>query len=142
MPPSPKQNNIDQVILEQFIRDLESTSEALEKLLDQVQESSIDLAAHKTELRILCEEVRRLSNIVRGEGGISLVTRMALIEQRMQELEKDWQEKKHEEKSDRKSLVEVQLADKQGKWKVYTLLVTGVIGIITTVVTFIVQNFK
>ncbi len=143
MPPSPnKQSSFDQALLDQFIRDLESTSEVLEKLLDQIQESEVDLAAHKTELRILCEEVKRLSTIVRGEGGISLVTRMALIEQRMIELEKDWQEKKNEDKEDRKSLVEVKLADKKGKWELYTILVTGVIGIIASIVSMIFQNMN
>lgn len=141
MPPSPK-SNVDQLLLDQFIRDLENTSEALEKLLDLVQESEVDLAAHKTELRILCEEVKRLSSIVRGEGGISLVTRMALLEQRMAELEKDWQEKKHHEKEERKSMVEVQLADKKGKWELYTILVTGILGIIASIVTVISQNLK
>lgn len=142
MPPSPNKSNIDQLLLDQFIRDLENTSEALEKLLDLVQESEVDLAAHKTELRILCEEVKRLSSIVRGEGGVSLVTRMALLEQRMAELEKDWQEKKHHEKEERKSMVEVQLADKKGKWELYTILVTGILGIIASIVTVISQNLK
>lgn len=141
MPPSPnKTSNFDQALLDQFLRDLESTSEVLEKLLDQIQESEVDLAAHKTELRILCEEVKRLSSIVRGEGGVSLITRMALLEQRMTELEKDWQEKKHEEKADRKSMVEVQLADKKGKWELYTILVTGVLGIIASIVSLVVRN--
>lgn len=142
MPPSPTKNNIDQALLDQFIRELENTSEAIEKLLNTVQDSEVDLAAHKTELRILCEEVKRLSAIVRGDGGISLITRVAILEQRIQELEKDFAERKIEEKSERKSLVEVQLAEKKGKWEVYSLLATGILGIIGSIVSIVLANMK
>lgn len=143
MPPSlSKINNIDPIVLEKFLRELESTADQIEKLFEQVQESSVDLTVCKTELRLLCEEVRKLSSIVRGEGGPSLVTRMALMEARMVELEKDQQETKQNEKADRKSLVEIELADKTGKWKVYTILVTGIIGIIGSIVTLIAQSIK
>ena len=142
MPPSPVKNNIDSVLIEQFNRELSETTEVIEKLLDQVQEGQVEFAAVKTELRILCEEVRRLSSIIRGENGISIVTRQALVEQKMEALEQLWQEKRKEEKEERKSMVELSVVKTEGQWKLYSILVTGIIGIVGSIISIIGRFFQ
>ena len=142
MPPSPVKNNIDSVLIEQFNRELSETTEVIEKLLDQVQEGQVEFAAVKTELRILCEEVRRLSSIIRGDNGISIVTRQALVEQKMEALEQLWQEKRKEEKEERKSMVELSVVKTEGQWKLYSILVTGIIGIVGSIISIIGRFFQ
>ena len=89
-PSIPRISNGDAQIIEEFIKDLEATSEQVQKLLDTVRSSELDFAAIKTELRILCENVKDISYLLRdGDGGVSLITKIALLEQKVKELEKD-----------------------------------------------------
>lgn len=148
MPPSiPRISNGDAQMIEEFIKDLEATSEQVQKLLDTVRASELDFAAIKTELRILCENVKDISSLLRdGEGGVSLVTRMALLEQKVRELEKDIEkdiDKKGEtDRVTQKSLTDIVLADKHGKWQMRIALATGIIGLLTSVIATIANHLK
>ena len=148
MPPSiPRMSSGDAQMIEEFIRDLEATSEQVQKLLDTVRASELDFAAIKTELRILCENVKDISSLLRdGEGGVSLVTRIALLEQKVRELEKDIEkdiDKKGEvERVTQKSLTDIILADKNGKWQMRIALATGIIGLLTSVIATIANHLK
>lgn len=148
MPPSiPRMSNGDAQMIEEFIKDLEATSEQVQKLLDTVRASELDFAAIKTELRILCENVKDISSLLRdGEGGVSLVTRMALLEQKVRELEKDIEkdiDKKGEaDRVTQKSLTDIVLADKNGKWQMRIALATGIIGLLTSVIATIANHLK
>lgn len=148
MPPSiPRISNGDAQMIEEFIEDLEATSEQVQKLLDTVRASEIDFAAVKTELRILCENVKDISSLLRdGDGGISVITRIALLEMKVRELEKDIEKdsnKKGEaEKLTQKSLTDIVLADKNGKWQMRIALATGIIGLLTSVIATIANHLK
>jgi myosin heavy subunit len=61
-------------------------------LLTELKESEADFAAVKTELSILRENVKGLSEIIReGNGASSILTRLALAEQRIISIDK-WME--------------------------------------------------
>lgn len=153
-PSIPRISNGDAQMIEEFIKDLEATSEQVQKLLDTVRASELDFAAIKTELRILCENVKDISSLLRdGDGGVSLVTRIALLEQKIKELEKDIE--RDQEKKDgmdrvtHKSLSDIILAEKaekaadtKGKWELRIALATGIISLLTSVIATIAAHYK
>lgn len=143
-PPSSRMNNGDAQLIEKFIKDLDATSDQIQKLLDTVRLSELDFAAIKTELRILCENVKDLSRILRGgDGSVSIVTQVALLEQRIKELEedvKDLEDSGQEDNGTRvsqKSITDIVLADNQGKWQVKAALATGIIGLLAQVASLV-----
>lgn len=145
-PSIPRMSSGDAQMIEQFIRDLEATSEQVQKLLDTVRASELDFATIKAELRILCANVKDISALLRdGEGGISLVTRVILLEQKVKELEKDIEKdsdkKAENERVTQKSLTDIVLADKNGKWQMRIALATGIIGLLTSVIATIANHF-
>jgi DNA-binding ferritin-like protein len=81
--------NINDVLLERLAEGLDSTSQLTHTLLNEIKESEADFATVKTELNILRENVKALSDVIRdGNGATSILTRMALIEQRISNIEK------------------------------------------------------
>lgn len=120
---------------EEFIKELEATSEQVKNLLVEIRESEIDFAQFKTELRILCENVKNLSAVLYSGDGSSLVTKVALIEQKMALLEKDLQKEID-------SNEEAKVADKTGKWQLRAAMATGILGLLATVVNMIIETMK
>jgi phage terminase small subunit len=79
----------NELMFEKLAEGLDSTSKLTHALLTEIRESEADFAAIKTELAILRENVKGLSNIVReGNGATSLLTKIALIEQRIESVDK------------------------------------------------------
>jgi adenine deaminase len=144
MPPSiPRISNGEAHLIDQFIKDLEGTADQVQKLLDTVRASELDFAAIKTELRLLCINVKEISSILRdGDGGVSLITRIALLEQRVKELEKDLDKKDDLVKTTNNSLVEINVADKHGKWQLRMALATGILGLIGSIIAALANHFK
>lgn len=144
MPYSPgRASSAGERAIEEFIKDLEATSEQVQKLLETVRSSELDFAAIKTELRILCENVKDISSLLRdGDGKVSLVTRIVLLEQKLHNLERDMERKDSHSKTAQQSLAEIVVADKTGKWQMRTALATGIIGLLASVLTLIVQSMK
>lgn len=141
--PTGRQSNSDVRLIDEFIKDLEATSEQVQKLLDTVRASELDFAAIKTELRILCENVKDISSLLRdGEGGVSLITRITLLEHKAKELEKNIEKKEDNARTTQQSLAEIEIADKTGKWQMRTALATGIIGLLASAITLIFQMFK
>jgi len=70
----------EQVIIDEFIKDLEATAEQVQQLLTEIRDSKIDLATIKAEFRFVVENVKLLSAIIKdGENG-SIMTRLAVVE--------------------------------------------------------------
>jgi uncharacterized protein (DUF342 family) len=77
------------VIFERLAEGLDSTSKLTHALLTEIRESEADFAAIKTEMAILKENVKSLSVIVReGNGAASLLTQIALLEQKVENIDK------------------------------------------------------
>lgn len=71
-------------MLDQLAQGLEATSKLTEALLHELKESERDFAVLRTELNILHDNVKSLSRIVReGDGDASLLTKIALMDQRV-----------------------------------------------------------
>lgn len=76
-------------MFEKLAEGLDSTSRLTTALLTEIRDSEADFAAIKTELAILRENVKGLSLIIReGDGATSLITKIALIEQKLDTIDK------------------------------------------------------
>jgi chromosome segregation ATPase len=76
-------------MFEKLAEGLDSTSKLTTALLTEIRDSEADFAAIKTELAILRENVKGLSSIIReGDGATSLITKIALIEQKLDTIDK------------------------------------------------------
>lgn len=81
--------NPNDLMFEKLAEGLDSTSKLTTALLTEIRESEADFAAIKTELAILRENVKGLSSIIReGDGATSLITKIALIEQKLDTIDK------------------------------------------------------
>lgn len=131
-------NNNNERVSEEFIRNLEATTELVQQLIRDIREGEIDFATIKTELRILVENVKALSSLIReSEDGIAgLKTQVALLEKTVSELEEWVKSKKHKEHEESTAL---KVADKNGKWQTLTAITAGALAFVTAVVTLIVN---
>ncbi len=74
-------------VINEFIKELEETAKQVHKLLEDINDSKVDFAEIKTELRILVNDVKHLSGLVRdGDNGAGILTRIALIEKNIDDL--------------------------------------------------------
>jgi predicted RNA-binding protein with EMAP domain len=146
----------EQLLMKEFIKELEATAEQVQQLLDDIHNSKIDFAEIKTELRFLVENVKELSKIIRdGNGAGSILTRLALLEISVGEI-KHYVEKDAQSDIEivtRVALIEQRLdalivrgsesakkketedtTDKAGRWKLYATVATGVFTLIGTLI--------
>ena len=78
-----------EIMLQKLAEGIDSTSRLTTALLDEIRDSEADFSAVKTELSILRENVKGLSSIVQeGNGATSLITQMALIQQKIENIDK------------------------------------------------------
>lgn len=84
-----KNTTASDFVLERLAENLDSTSKLTTALLTEIRESEADFASIKTELGILRENVKGLSAIIRdGNGATSLLTKIALMEQKFETIDK------------------------------------------------------
>lgn len=70
----------EQVIIDEFIKDLEATANQVQQLLTEIRDSKIDLATIKAEFKFVVDNVKQLSSLIKdGENG-SIMTRLAVVE--------------------------------------------------------------
>jgi len=137
----------DSRLIEEFLRDLESTSEQVQKLLDTVRSSEVDFAGIKVEIKLLYDNVKELSLLIRGDGSDrSLVTKIALLEQAVKELQKTVSEK--DVRQSVSSLPQISpsnpqaVANDAGKWQLRVALVTGILSLIATIASALLTHHK
>jgi len=82
------ENNTSEILLARLAEGLDSTAKMTQALLSDLRESEADFAAMKAELNILKENVKGLSELVRDGGTSSILTRVALIEQNIENIKK------------------------------------------------------
>lgn len=84
----PETNN-SEILIGRLAEGLDAISKMTQALLSDLRESEADFAAMKTELNILKENVKSLSEVIRDGGTSSILTRVALIEQNIENI-KQW----------------------------------------------------
>ena len=76
-----------EIVVNEFLKELEVTAEQVKNLLEELDERKTDFIEIKTELRILVKDVQNLSGLVRdGDGRSGILTRIALIEKSIEDL--------------------------------------------------------
>jgi DNA repair exonuclease SbcCD ATPase subunit len=80
--------NTSEILLARLAEGLDSTAKMTQTLLSDLRESEADFAAMRAELNILKENVKGLSELVRDGGTSSILTRVALIEQNIDNIKK------------------------------------------------------
>lgn len=141
-------------VLDQFLKELDATSEQVRRLLNDVRSSEIDFAKIQTELSLLCKDVRDMSNILRGgDKGLSLVTKVALMEENVKDLEEKiekleaakaaLEKERHDNiRASMQSISEIHLAEKAGHWQMKTAMVTGILSLVATGLNMLFQLFQ
>ena len=79
----------EQVIIDEFIKDLEATANQVQELLTEIRDSKIDLATIKTEFKFVAENVKQLSALIKDCESGSIMTRLAVVEVSLAEIKKE-----------------------------------------------------
>lgn len=123
MPPLTKIKNIHN--LDEFIEDLSEITTEVTNLLDIVKEAETEFDGIKTEMRLFQQHLRD------SENGLPLITKIALLEQQMKNMEEDKRSKQH-----------VEVTDKVGYWQMKIALVTGFFALCGSIFSIILQLIK
>lgn len=123
---------------DEFIRSLEATTELVQQLLRDIRDGEVDFAAIKTELRILVDNVKELSTLIKeNESGISsLETKVALLEKAVAELEEWMKFRKQREEEESFNL---KTTDKTGQWQIIAAIITGGLALLTALATLLIS---
>src|SRR4030067_2161703 len=84
-----KTTSAEQVIIDEFIKDLETTADQVQQLLTEIRDSKIDLATIKAEFRFVVDHFKLLSSIVKDGESSSVLTRLAVIEAGLLDLKEE-----------------------------------------------------
>lgn len=79
--------NTSDILLARLADGLDSTAKMTQALLSDLRESEADFAAIKTEVNIIKENVKGLSELVRDGGTSAILTRVALVEQSIKNIQ-------------------------------------------------------
>ena len=88
MSPPSKDTSSSELLLNRLSEGLDGTTKMVQSLLSDLKDSEIDFASMKTELNILKDNVKGLSEVIRDGGTGSILTRCALIEQNVDNIKK------------------------------------------------------
>lgn len=152
----------EQVIIDEFIKDLEATANQVQQLLTEIRDSKIDLATIKAEFKFVVDNVKQLSSLIKDgengsimtrlavvevgladikeelkdyiskdtEGGISLSTRVALLEQKLTEICVYVEDIRTKEIN---KAPKTEIANTTGKWQLYVAIAGGVFTLLGSI---------
>lgn len=121
------------ILAEQFAKGLETTSNLLHSLQSEVHASAITLTDLKGEVRNAKTEVESLSKIIRdGNGERSLVARILMLEKNVEGIN-SWISEQKKVKQEGENI------ERSGKWELKIALVVGSLGLISSIVTFLLK---
>ena len=156
--------------LDELIRDIEDTAEQVHQLLGELNDSKIDLAVLKIELKNIVACVSELSVIIKDKNhdGLGIIARLVIIENYIEEIRVFIESRKD-------TLIEVAVLQQKvcslevqvnkayttfenyheavraknnidatakttGKWQMKIVMITGIFGIASTIIAFILQH--
>src|SRR5271157_4277084 len=91
----PDSQNSNQENTDSLLKSLQSVTALMQNLLSDIKENSASLAIVKTKVDSLKENVEVLSHVVRdGNGEGSMITRLALVEKSLEDIEEEFHEMK------------------------------------------------
>lgn len=144
-----KNKSVESFIINDFVKELEQTAQQVKDLLNELRDSKIDAATIKLELKLVVENVKELSSIIKdGDKNGSVLTRLALLEQSVHYI-KEYVEKDStvgNELNTRIALLEQTVkgllskkdaiskkTPEEGKWKFYIAIAGGIFALLGTI---------
>lgn len=135
-------NNTDNILAEHLANGLETASELIREIQDDVKEITVSVVRLTEKVETLEHAVNSLVKIVKdGNGEKPLVSRIATIETEMNSAKNSIEKigtklEKHVEKATSADQASNKIQT-QGKWQIRTAVVTGVLGLIAAIVSAI-----
>lgn len=128
---SPVKNDL---LTQQLIKNLDLTNQLVRELTSDFHEGELDFAKLNIELNHLIEQFKELSTSLdqTDEILLNINLKIAILEKTVHELESWSKERKRKDQE-----IENELTDKRGRWQLFTALVTGVIGILGSLIAII-----
>lgn len=117
----------NQDTLHKVAESLQTTTSLIQKLMEEAQNNAVSMATFNVELRNMKDQIDRLSRTVEGSDGMTVVTRVSLVEQKQKEIEKKVEAASSGSGSSSDSS---ESSDNSEKWKFYGLLITTVSSLI------------
>lgn len=131
MPPV-KNDNLTQ----ELVRNLDLTNQLVRELITDIHAGEVDFAKLSAELSHLVSQFKYLSESLSetDDDLYDMNIKIALMEKTLSDLQ-EWSRETQKKEAD--ILVQNQLADKKGKWQMATALVTGVVGVLGSIIAII-----
>lgn len=118
----------------ELVKGLQSTATLVQTLISEIKDNSVSLASLKTELKGLHDNLDELSKIILSGNGKSIVTRVALLEENLKNLQ-SWMddivegiEKYKDQETEKKDKIKRERG--KLKWSLFIVIVGGFLGIV------------
>jgi len=129
-------------LAEDLARSLQATTSLMQSLLGEIRDNATTLAVLKEKLESLSEKVENLNYTVKsGNGKGSLITRLALVENDLKDLDKTLAEYKEEVekevewlRGEKTNIEEFNRQKTLSMWKVAAVAVPGLVALIIQVI--------
>ena len=151
----PEIQRSEQAVIDEFIKELNKTTDKVERLLDEMRNHKIDSTTVKVELKFLIDQIKKINYIVFDDNSESVLTRLTLLENSIKDLKyymhKDT--KAANEVNIKLALIEQKIAqimeqsqeviqspaNPEGKWRFYIALVSGLFALVGTTIAAVLQ---
>lgn len=120
----PTKIQVDEQVVEQLTEVADTLGQLLERVVDRHEGHVRDLDYLRDDLKTVREAIRHIAKVLHeGNGDKPLISRVAVLEEKVHNLEEDDKEREERLKIERK-----------GKYALYTALATGVLGLATAII--------
>jgi septal ring factor EnvC (AmiA/AmiB activator) len=126
---------------QELIKNLDVTHQLVRQLISDLREGEIDFAKLSTELNHLIAQFKELSHSLDQTDDLilNINLKIALLEKSVNDLENWVKEYKQKEQV---QAMQTQIADKRGRWQMFAAVASGVIGIIGSLVSIIINHLN
>ena len=124
-----KHVQVDEQVVEQLTQVAEALGGLLSRVMDRHEGHTRDLDYLREDLKVVRDAIRRIAKVLHeGNGDKPLIARTAILEEKVSNLEADaLRQEEH------------QTIAKKGKYALYTAMATGILGLATSVINFLIQ---
>lgn len=111
----------DEQVIEQLTDVADTMGKLLERVIDRHEGHTRDLDYLRDDLKVVRDAIRHIAKVLHeGNGDKPLISRVAVLEEKVHNLEDDQENQEERARIDRK-----------GKYTLYAALATGILGLAT-----------
>ena len=124
-----KHVQVDEQVVEQLTQVAESLGALLARVMGRHEGHTRDLDYLRDDLKVVRDAIRRIAKVLHeGNGDKPLISRTAILEEKVNNLE-SYAARREEQRT----------IDRKGKYALYTALATGILGLATSIINFFLQ---